>query len=167
MWIPIVAEKGFTKRFYEDDKYLFVYEGKPDLTVFLSSRRDITSIVDHKSQTRRSDYYSYNNQAIGYCWASEIDCFTYNFFGLQETGKPEDWFRRVSKIYTKQELDDWYQTTLKWFKKIANDEDYNKSMQCEGKYGICEFHKLCEIRDNDIRNDIIRREFKLNEYRSW
>jgi len=161
------GEIAFSKILYEDSKYLFVYEGRPDMVVWLNSDQKDKMIVDHKSQARRNDIYPYNNQVLGYCWGLGVDTFCYNYFGLQETGDPKDWFRRSAHRFSKSDIENWKSATIEWFKKIADDTQHIKSLQCSGTYGICTFKDLCECREDWARADKIRREYKQKEFKVW
>jgi len=167
LWIPIAAEKGFSKKLYEDEQFCFIYEGRPDLVVWLSPKKELFSIVDHKSESRKNDIYPYNNQAQGYCWAANTPIVHYNYFGLQSTGGPKEWFRRKSHIFTVNDISKWKQTTIEWFRRIAQDTDFIQSWQCEGKYGVCQYHQLCEVNDYGIQKGLVRLHFKPTEFRVW
>ncbi len=166
-WVTIAVEEGYSKTIYEDDSHLFVYEGRPDWTGYIDKEMNKLVHADHKSQSRHDNIYPFNNQALGYCWASEIDIFIYNYFGLQTTGKPEDWFRRVPQRFSKQQIETWQNETIQWFFKILKDRERLKSWQCTGKYGVCAYKKLCEASEDWIRKDLINREFKSRHYQSW
>lgn len=164
-WKVVAVEKGFSSLLYEDENVKFIYEGRPDLIVSLQDNR--MGIVDHKSQSRADNLYFNNNQALGYCWATGIRIFTYNYFGLQETGGPKDWFRRSSIIFEDKQIKDWEKSTIHWYFRLMHDENFQKSYQCTGKYGVCGYHDLCEETNNLIRIDKIKREFKQREHKAW
>lgn len=182
-WIPKRVEKikcidapnnpgtGFSIVLYEDSHYRFIYEGEPDLIVQTSPVESRYQIVDHKTESRRSNLYFYNNQALGYCTALQTDIFTYNYFSLIKTGKPSDWFRRVSKIFSKEDLDSWKSTTIQWyFRTLAcvATKEFPKSMQCDGKYGVCQYHTLCEQTNPEIIVRLEKMHYKKAERRtSW
>lgn len=168
-WIPLAIEESaaFSRILYEDDEYLFVYEGRPDLVVQLSNIDSTRIVVDNKHQTRHYDLYFYNNQAMGYCWGLEIDFFCYNYFGLQESGGPKDWFRRPSTRFSKFQLEQWKHDTIKWYFAIARDVDYLKTWRCEGKYSLCAYHELCEQTLPNVIAIKKEREFKQKEHKVW
>lgn len=169
-WQPIAmeVEAAFSRIIHEDEKYIFIYEGRPDLVVRLSNRDSTILVVDHKMQSRKTELYHHTNQGKGYCWALGARFFVYNIFGFIETGKPADWFRRPSTSFSPEQIELWKQDTIKWYYKIAEDEEYQRSWQCEKKYGLCSFHKLCEQAHlPNVVQGIKERLYKPREYQSW
>lgn len=168
-WVPIAMENetAFSSIIHEDGEYIFVYEGRMDLMAHVSASEDALIVADHKSQARKTELYQFNNQAMGYCWATGAKFFAYNIFGLQQIKPSEGWFRRPVIAFGKDRIEDWKQGTIKWFYKIASDLEYTKSWQCEGKYSVCAYHKICEQPLVNIATSIKEREFKAKEYQSW
>lgn len=166
-WIPLAVEKGFSILLYEDEEYIFIYEGRPDLVIKLSPTEQSIVIVDNKSQQREGSIYPYNDQAMGYCYALRTNTFIYNYFGLQTTGDPRKWFHRGSIRFSPEILEEWRKTTIRWFKQIAETTDFKKSWLCEGKYGVCFFKDLCEQTEGWVIADKMRREFKANTHTAW
>ena len=166
-WLPVATELPFSVILYEDDKYIFVYEGTIDLLIVNPLNLEGYSNVDHKTYSMASQIYPYNNQAIGYCYVMKTDMFIYNYIGLTETKKPADNFQRDVKRFKKQDFESWLAITLKWFKRIADDEDYDKSYQCTSKYGTCSYHELCESPFASMREHLITTKFQHNSYASW
>lgn len=157
----IAIEKGFSKVIYEDKFVYFAYEGTPDLVGYYPSIPIL--VMDHKSESRKSDIYTFNNQFLGYCFGVGTEIGQINYFGLQETGKPEEWFRRTTIDFKKEQIDAWKADTIKWFYRIAQarkSKDFLRTHQCEGKYGVCQFHKLCEITEEKFRLDYQEKNFK-------
>lgn len=166
-WKPLATELPFTIKLYEDDKYLFIYEGTIDLVIVKPHKEDQVIIVDHKSYSVFTDIYQLNNQAMGYCNAMKTDTMIYNYIGLTQTKKPADNFQRKVKVYYKQQLEAWKKETILWFKKIADDENYQLSYQCVSKYGKCKMHELCESPFEATREQLINIKFQRNEFASW
>ena len=131
-WKVVAVEEGFSSVLYEDKNFKFIYEGRPDLVVSLQDNR--LAIIDHKSESRSDNLYFYNNQALGYCWATGVRIFTYSYFGLQETGGPKDWFRRSSIVFEDKQIQNWEENTISWYFRLLNDAWFQKSYQCTGKY---------------------------------
>lgn len=177
-YITVTVETGFSKILYEDDNYLFIYEGRPDWVFKLNNNIDsILGIADHKSQSRYYDYYFYNDQALGYCWAAGTQLFTYNYFGLQETGSPDSWFRRPKKIFQPQEIKEWEAETVNWYFDIAQHygspqeqfkqlPHWKKSWQCQNGGGICEFARICEA-PAMMKEDVINRFYQISTHKAW
>jgi len=168
-WIVIAVEKeaAFSKVLYEDDDYLFIYEGTPDLVAEISPRERRRFCCDHKHQSRKTDIYVFNNQVLGYCWGTNCNLFTYNIFSVIESGKPSDWFRRPTNSFNPAIIQNWVDTTIRWYFKIVNDTEFLPSLNCESKYGVCSYHKICEQPLVNIQEGLIEREFKPYEYKSW
>ncbi len=180
-YVPLATEKrcAFSKVLYEDSKVVFIYEGCPDLLCNTPGNSPRRVTFDHKSTERIDKIFELNNQSIGYSWACESEFFIYNYFGLQEKYDPKTNFRRVPVTITSKIIGPWLKSTRNWYYKILWSEiNYKKyqdkegyhldpSWQCEGKYGKCWFTSLCECSSDTVMLDKIRREFKINEYKSW
>ena len=166
-WKPIACELPFSILLYEDSKYLFMYEGTMDLVIKNPLDENKRIVVDHKTYSRFDEIYPLNNQALGYCYAMKTDTFIYNYFGLTQEKKIADNFKRTVKKFYKQDLETWKETTISWFKRIADDMDYEKSYQCQGKYGICGFAPLCESPFEAARESLIQVKFQHNANASW
>lgn len=165
--IAVEPETAFSKVIYEDKDYLFIYEGRPDIIFKTPGVNGIIYPADHKSRSQNHSIYFYNNQAMGYCWASRTQHFMYNFFGLQETGGAEKWFERPTKVFTEDQILEWKEDTIEWFHRIARTTKFLRSRRCQGKYGICEFHKLCETTTGFVKLDMMKRLFKPNTHVAW
>lgn len=182
-WIPLAVEKnklvehtenhgtGFSKILYESDYVVFIWEGEPDLIVRCSSRDKTVLVVDHKHESRFNDLYMYQNQFLGYAWGTESANCCINYFNIKSSGDASEWFRRRTVNYSRDKLQSWRKDTLFWFYKIMlarKNKEYMKSWQCEGKYGTCQFHPICEQTHDFIKADIIKRQYKKRERtRSW
>jgi hypothetical protein len=137
---------GFSKIIYETDELLFVYEGEPDLIISPGSAFDYLAVVDHKSQSRKGQLFEYTNQFRGYCWATGLRHIIINYFGIQKSGEPKEWFHRKVHSFTKDHLELWKRDTIEWFFRIARaklNKKYPRTWQCEGKYGVCHYTDLC------------------------
>lgn len=180
-WEPKAVEKieegdnegtGFSKIIYEDDHVLFVWEGTPDMIVNPGKQFDYLAVVDHKSQSRRTDIFEHTNQFRGYCWGTGLNHCIINYFGIQKGGTPKDWFRRKIVHFNNEKLELWKNDTIQWFYRAAfiiRNKKYMRSWQCEGKYGICHYIDLCTSAHMPfVVKDKIRRQFKKKDrVRSW
>jgi len=164
---PVVCELPFSFVLYEDDKFIFIYEGSIDMVFKTPMRRNCLDVMDHKTYSVKSEIYAFNNQAQGYCYAMKTDMFVYNYIGLTQTKKPKDNFERKIKQFTKIQLEQWRDETIKWFKRIADDEDYLKSLRCETKYGLCRMTRLCECTSSGAAEALIKIHYQENEHASW
>lgn len=170
----LAVEQGFSKVIYEDNNVYFVYEGRPDLVVDFGGGVGIGP-VDHKSESRRSDIYEFNNQFLGYCWATGTKLGMVNYIGLQKEGnegKKDDVLRRTTFNFTPHQIEKWQNDTIKWFFRAMRtivSKTYLPSLNCEGKYGVCRFKEVCEQHNDRTKQRIIDRSFKYREekYKSW
>ena len=170
----LAVEKGFSKVLYEDKNVYFVYEGRPDLVVDFGSSYG-HGPVDHKSESRRSDIYEFNNQFQGYCWAMGSKLGMINYLGLQKEsneGKKDDVLRRTIFNFSEGQLEAWKNKTIKWYFRVMqsiNSNLYLPSGNCEGKYGTCVFHEICEQPSERAKDRIIAKDFIINPkvYTSW
>jgi hypothetical protein len=156
---PIAVEKGFSKTIYEDAENHFVYEGRPDLVVKFPDGG--IHIWDHKTQSRRESIYPFNNQALGYCWALNTNSFGYNYLVFTK----ENQIRREVFKFSQTQIDQWKEDTIKWFFRIKEAREtshYLRSWNCQGKYGICEFHKICEAPTESLKLWVAKSEFQIN-----
>src|SRR5574339_40587 len=139
-WIPLAVEKRFAIKIYENDKYTFIYEGQMDLVV---SQDNAVVIVDHKTQSRKYDIYPFNHQVMGYLYATKASQFVYNYIKFTK----EDSLRRVPVIFTQAQLDRWKDDTIEQFFRTAHayeKKSFLRSWNCSTKYGVCDFHNVCE-----------------------
>jgi hypothetical protein len=166
-WVPLATELPFSVVLYEDDEYIFIYEGRIDLLVFKSRYDRQIIVTDNKTYSRESEIYPFNNQAMGYCYVLRTNTFCYNYIGFTQTKKPDDNFFRTQVKFSPQQIHDWKEDTIYWFHKIVRDEDYRKSRQCEGKYGVCSFHELCENPFQVSRDQLITIKYKPNTHVAW
>jgi hypothetical protein len=164
-WTPLAVEKGFSKILYEDSDNLFVWEGRPDLIGSLSNGETI--VCDHKTQAQTRSYYAFNNQARGYLWATGATKFVYNYITMLKTPV----FRREAHSFTEAQIEDWKSNTIEWFfriKKSLQDEKFPLSWNCEGKFGTCPFHLICEQPLDTRKAYVIKTQYKKRKlYRSW
>jgi len=163
-WEPLAVEKGFSKILYEDDENLFVYEGRPDLIAKDSTGE--TMVIDHKTRSMKYQIYEFNNQVLGYLWAGEATVFLYNYLTL--TNSPG--FERAPFRFSQDQIEDWRENAIDAYFNIKRDierQKFPKSYQCSSKFGVCEFHRICEQPSSNVKLHVIRSNFKPRNYRSW
>lgn len=160
---PVGVEVGFSKTFYEDDSVHFIYEGKIDFIAEVERNR--LAWVDHKTQAFKYDIIGERNQFMGYSWALKYNTGMINFIGLQDSYKPDQAFRRQIVTYKVSLLAEWYETMKRLFFRmaLAHEEmahfDKHRTA-CEGKFGLCEFHRVCSETSPNIIDGIITNEYK-------
>lgn len=164
---PVGVEVGFSKVFFEDSSFLFIYEGKIDFVAEIERGR--TAWVDHKTQAFKYDLIAEVNQFMGYCWAVGYNTGMINYIGLQSSYKPEDAFRRQICSYKKGLIDEWYQVTLRAFyqmahlgESIGNFEKHRTGCQI-GKFGNCDYLRVCQETSPVIIQRILHQEYRDRE----
>lgn len=168
-WVPIAAERGFSKVLFEDSENLFVYEGRPDLVVLESQAPNADLIVcDHKTQGQKKSYYEFTDQPESYIWAYGAKKFVYNYINFGSKSEP---FRREAHIYTQAQIDDWQSNaTERCFelKHCIEKRSFPARRNCEDKFGICEYHRICEQPKDSVKLHVIRSNFNQEKpRRSW
>jgi len=144
-WDRIVAvEEVASKILYEDEKRIFLYQGKLDLVIELSNCPILP--IDHKSASRRGTPNFLSNQFQGYCWLLDVNTIVINKIGFQKTLKPQEKFERHVLSYPKELLNEWQENTIYWIKKYIKDSEENhfapNYTSCD-KYSGCIFQKVC------------------------
>lgn len=163
-WKPVAVEKGFSKILYEDDENFITYEGSIDLII---SENGKLKPVDHKTESAKRPIYQFNNQALGYCWATGSTEFVYNYITL--TKVPD--YHRIAHPYSQTQIDNWKSRTIDWaFRVKASllEKSFLESGQCNGIYGLCPFHLICEAPNDGVKKFIIGANYKQRKvWRSW
>ena len=163
-WIPLAVEHGFSKTIYEDDKYLFVYEGRPDLIVKLDNN---LIVVDHKTQGTKYDYFPYNNQVMGYIWSVGCNTFAYNYIKFTQHDK----FRRSVHSFSDAQIEQWRSDTIEQYFRIAHayeKHSFQHSWQCQSRFGTCDFVQVCTIPKVENKAWLLKTQYIQKERRkSW
>jgi len=166
----LAVEQGFSKILYEDKNVLFIYEGRPDLVVNFG-RNFGHGPIDHKSESRRFDLYSFQNQFLGYCWAMDSTMGLINYIGLQTDGKDGDVLRREAFNFLPSQIEQWKQDTIRWYSRIMRtivSSTYLRSWRCEEKYSLCSYTKICEQPNERTKLIQIRDYYKkVDPHKSW
>jgi hypothetical protein len=164
-------QTSFSKILYENEAIKFIYEGTIDLIINISG---INVWVDHKTQSPRSAYnmYAFTNQFIGYCWATNSNTGIINFTTWSKEISDKT-FRRQPISIPPDLIKQWQQETIQWYWNIANSLLSGQFLEnrsgCEGKYGVCEFHRICNVISSLGKKHIISTKFKTEErdYTPW
>lgn len=169
-WRIVAVEQSFTKVLYEDDDYIYVYEGTPDLVVRMMNG-DL-AIVDHKTRSMDKDLLGMANQPLGYLWACDTQWFIYNYFGLQDTGDPKKWFKRQFERFNKELIDRWVRDTIEVYHAArisAETGVFRRTYNCDSKYGPCQFYKICGEGNDFGETLVIRQHFQIRQdnYGKW
>ena len=144
---PVFVEQYFSKVIYEDDSYIFLFEGIADLVADIAGQSSNDSVVvDHKTTSRSKAPHPLNNQFIGECWALERKILVKNEIGFQSSYQPKDRFKRFVVSYSQSVIDEWVINTALSVKRIIRaleDDIYIKNFTACDKFGSCEFTELC------------------------
>lgn len=152
----VATEKAFSKVIYEDDKHLFIYEGRPDLVAKMMD--GTIQVWDHKTQARKDNIYFFNNQSMGYCWGLDTLHFGYNYLVFTK----ENQVRREVVKFSQAQIDQWRNDTIEWYFRIANarqNRKFLRSWNCQGKYGVCEFAPICEAPTESLKLWVIKSQY--------
>lgn len=160
----ISAEKGFSKIIYEDNNYLFVYEGRLD-AMFYDKKDDQFNWWDYKTHTGNYTLYKHCNQFYGYTWAlmdEGTSCGTIDYIGKQKEKTDKTFFREQVK-FSPSQIARWKERAVRTYFNIVNDTNFHQNTTaCEGKYGLCAYTMLCE-RDPEIQDQLIQIYYKERE----
>ena len=174
----IAVEKGFSTLLYEDSNVRYILEGTIDLVSI--ERSTGLTVTDHKTQSRTYDKYEYNHQAMNYLAFTGAKYFRYNYIGLQDK-QNENTFRRPIFIPSPGMLDQWkldVRNTFDAVAKMMQDTGLGlpavkafprRRAACDTKFGVCQFHKICETPDNHPLLPSVYTAYKQKEerWKAW
>lgn len=84
--VPILVEDYFAKILYEDDDIRIIFVGIVDLGV---DNRGHKQVWDHKTSERASNPQPFNNQFVGYSWATGVDTIVVNTINMTPLFTPK------------------------------------------------------------------------------
>lgn len=159
-WTTLDVETVRGEILYEDDEIRIMWKAKLDWLV--DTNQSISS-VDHKTMKQRRNNLTLNNQFIGQALITKQRGVFINKIGFQTTLKPEEKFTRAMINYSAARLLEWQSETLPYYAKLlimyAETGHFPPNFtNCEGKYGNCAFHKVCES-DPEMREFEIKKLF--------
>lgn len=180
----IAVEKGFSTLLYEDVDRRYLLEGMIDL-VSIEASTGLT-ITDHKTQSRFYDKYGYNHQALNYLSFTGAKYFRYNYIGLQDK-EGDNTFRRPIFRPADGVLEQWRRDVLRTFQQMeyylthgdegqyygeGNPQEIQfprRRSSCDGKFGVCQFHRICETPDDSKWLPTVLTAYKEKEilWRAW
>lgn len=171
----IAVEKGFSTVLYEDAAVRYILEGTIDL-VSIEPKLGLT-VTDHKTQSRFYDKYQYNHQALNYLAFTGAKYFRYNYIGLQDAQGPNTFRRPIFQPHPGM-LEQWKEDVRKTFDQMAtylNSIDPDKFSSeptfprrrtaCDTKFGVCQFHKICQTPDNSKWIPVVLTAYKEKDKR--
>lgn len=179
----IAVEQGFSTLLYEDTERRYILEGMIDL-ITIEPKTKLT-VTDHKTQSRFYDKYGYNHQALNYLSFTKAEYFRYNYIGLQDK-QGKNTFRRPIFKPRPGMLEQWKRDVKRTFDELAryvieygtlSDSLYpqpgiafpRRRSACDTKFGVCQFHKICEEPDGSkwIPTILTAYHEKENKWRAW
>jgi hypothetical protein len=159
-WIPLEVEIVKSHLLYEDEDVRILWKAKLDLTA--DTNQGIFPI-DHKTMKQNRSTLSMNNQFMGQCRIMNTSNVIINKVGFQKTLKAEEKFIRQPISYSTERLLEWQSEILPYYAKLLlmyNENEYFPPNfgHCEGKYGSCQYLKVCES-NPEMRNDELKKNF--------
>lgn len=163
-WIPLAAEVPFSKILHEDSSLLVLYEGKIDLLIEHEGKK---KVVDHKSESRKSEPISFVNQFTGYSWAAELPDLIVNKVGLQTSKKPEEKHRHIPFHYSEFKINEWISDTLYYVHTLiaCTENDYwpRNRTACDRYNRSCHYLKLCDAPTENDRLITLKSDYAIGE----
>lgn len=177
----LAVEKGFSYLLYEDSSRRYILEGMIDL-ISIEPRMGLT-VTDHKTQQRYDSIYENNHQVFNYLNFTSANYFRYNYIGQQEVQNANTFHRPIFKPHPGQ-LEQWKKDVLRTFREMENflvnpdltvsssreDNFPRRRTACDAsKYGLCAFHKRCEVPDDSKWVPTVLTAYKEKEkqWRAW
>lgn len=178
----VAVEKGFSTLLYEDIERRYILEGMIDM-VSIERHLGLT-VTDHKSQSRAYEKYWNNHQVFNYLSFTGASYFRYNYIGQQEKQNDQTFRRPIFKPHPGQ-LAQWRKDVLRTFDQMYDllvreesmrhsqleiDINYPKRItSCQTKFGVCQFHKLCELPDNSEWRPVVLKAYKPKDiaWKAW
>jgi len=159
-WVPLEVETVKGEVLYEDEEVRILWKAKLD---WVADTNQGIYPIDHKSMKQRRNNLSLNNQFIGQCLVMKTRNMFINKIGFQKSLKPEEKFERKPIGYSIERLLEWQSETLPFYAKLllmyAETGHFPPNFSnCEGKYGNCNFSKVCES-NPDMREEEIKKMF--------
>jgi len=160
-WDNIIdVEAVGSKKIYEDDNLIILYEVKIDLIPEIGGMK---IPVDHKHSSSRRDPNELSNQFKGYCWFLGSNNLIVNEIGFQKTVKPVDKFRRHVLSFPHAIIEEWKENTIFWVKMQLHYDEANTHPRnytsCD-KFSGCELKAVCKAEPGDLRNHKLSQGFK-------
>lgn len=149
---PEHVEVGFSYNLYEDEKRLYVLEGRIDLLGQIASNCE-NGWADHKFQSRERDLYLKSIQFRNYSLVTQLPFGVVNYIRFAKKIEKDKTFKRSIISFSRLEIDSWRSELIRIFNQIEfylrTNQTYGSEGRnwgsCSGKFGYpCDFTKLCE-----------------------
>ena len=156
--IPLAVELYFSKKMFENDDLIILWEGKIDLFAYNPLNR-IEQITDHKTTSRSWTPVPLDNQFYGYCYALDCNNVIRNEIGMQSSYGPEKRYKRQVMTYPQQCIDEWVNNTiytlLDYYAHVKMNTFPRRFVSCK----FCGFKGVCASMP-DTREWVEKRELK-------
>jgi hypothetical protein len=160
-WVPLETEVVKRKILFEDDEIRILWKAKLDL---IADTNQGIYPIDHKTMKQRRDSLSLNNQFTGQCLVMGVNRVIINKIGFQKSLKPAEKFTRDVMSYSNDRLMEWQSEILPfWAYQLISYSEADhwppNFTNCENKYGLCIFTKVCEAersqREEELKKNFI------------
>jgi hypothetical protein len=109
--IPLAVELYFSKKMFENEELIILWEGKIDLFSYNPLNR-VEQITDHKTTSRSWTPIPLDNQFYGYCYGLDCQNVIRNEIGLQSSYAPDKRYKRQVMTYPQACIDEWVNNTI-------------------------------------------------------
>jgi hypothetical protein len=166
----VAVEKGFSTILYEDAISRYILEGMIDL-VAIAPKMGLV-VIDHKTQSRHYGKYGYNHQALNYLSFTGASYFLYNYIGLQDSVSATTFRKELFRPYPgmlKQWREDVKNSFMEMEHYLGSSSFPRRRSACQTKFGVCQFHKLCEFPQNSPQQVVVLSHYKEKEkkWKAW
>lgn len=167
---PEHVEVGFSYNLYEDDKRLYILEGRIDLLGQIANNCP-EGWADHKFQSRERDLYLKSIQFRNYAMVTELAIGVVNYIRFAKKVEKDKTFKRSIISFSRLEMSSWKDNLIRKYNQIEQallcddwydpNDNWRERSSCAGKFGYpCEFTKLCE----EYTNPALIRIYEQSEY---
>jgi hypothetical protein len=160
-WEIQFVESPFSAVIYDSPELMIIWEGVVDLGV--RDPKGIEYIVDHKTESRRSNPLLLSNQFEGYSYALKRPIIV-NKIGFQTTLPDELKFRRYYFNYSEALISEWKDDAIRLVKEAVQRHKENlfprNRTACGRYFSGCNYTRVCSA-EPEVREHILRAYFRL------
>ena len=143
-WMPLAVEEVGSKKIYEDEETIIVYNFKIDV---IMEKDGMVIPWDHKTSKRSQYPSSLSNQFIGYAFGVNAKHVIVNKIGFQKTKSPSERFQRDLLTYEAERIEEWLVNTIWWTQMYDHHrltDTWPMNLTSCDKYSGCVYSDLCE-----------------------
>jgi hypothetical protein len=160
---PLV-EKGFSFPLLDTPDYLFTLEGRIDL---LCDQNGTQAFMDHKFQSRESRLYKKSIQFRNYGMVTGVKLGIINYIRFHKDLSDKTLVREFIS-FGPLEHEWWKEELIQVFHtinvKMKSGDFERRWNMCRGKFGYpCQYNKLCEERNDAVRDNIKSQYYSIRE----